>query len=130
VRSLAHYVCKYAEEFFAGTPVVCTCRLPETLPDRPVEPRGRHQMFLAVKEGLNNALRHAAAGRVDITVSLPESRLRVEVADDGCGFELDVVSGQGNGLRNMRERLMSVGGTLTVECEAGAGTRLTFEMPV
>lgn len=130
VRSLSHYVCKYAEEFFAGTPVVCTCRLPETMPDRPVEPRCRHQMFLAVKEGLNNALRHAAAGRVDITVSLPEGRLRVEVADEGCGFDLDVQAGQGNGLRNMRERLMSVGGTLTVESGSGAGTRLAFEMPV
>jgi signal transduction histidine kinase/ligand-binding sensor domain-containing protein len=130
VRSLAHYICKYAEEFFAGTPVFCLCLLPESMPDRTVDPRCRHQMFLAVKEGLNNALKHAAAQRVTIGVALTEGRLRVEVADDGCGFEPAARAGQGNGLRNMRERMRAVGGALLLESEKGKGTRLVFETPV
>jgi signal transduction histidine kinase/ligand-binding sensor domain-containing protein len=130
VRSLSHYICKYAEEFFAGTPVGCSCRLPENMPERPVEPRCRHQMFLAVKEGLNNALKHAGAAHVAIAVALPPGRLRVEVADDGRGFDPAAAAGAGEGLRNMRERMKAVGGSLTLESAAGAGTRLVFEMPV
>jgi hypothetical protein len=53
VRRLSHYICKYAEEFFAKTEVKCLCILPNDLPDMPLHPRCRHQMFLAVKEGLN-----------------------------------------------------------------------------
>lgn len=130
VRSLSHYVCKYAEEFFAGTPVRCYFRLPEVMTDQPVEPLRRHQMFLAVKEGLHNTLKHAAATRVEITVCLQESGLRVELADNGCGFDPALSGLRGDGLRNMRERMKMAGGTFSLSSRPGSGTRLTFEMTV
>jgi len=130
IRSLSHYICKYAEEFFAGTPVHCFCRLPENVPDQSVEPRCRHQMFLAVKEGLNNALKHAAATQVTISVSLPEGRLRVELSDNGAGFDPVAESGRGDGLRNMRERMRAIGGVFTLDSARNGGTRLVFEIPV
>lgn len=130
VRSLSHYICKYAEEFFAGTPVQCFSRLPEDVPDQPLEPRCRHQMFLAVKESLNNALKHAGATQVMIVISLAEGRLRVEVADNGGGFDPEAAGMRGDGLHNMRERMSAAGGTLTLDSAKQAGTRLVFEMPV
>ncbi len=130
VRSLSHYICKYAEEFFAGTPVRCNFQLPEGMNGQPVEPQRRHQMFLAVKEGLHNILKHAAATRVDITVRLPEGGLCVELADNGCGFDPALVGTQGDGLRNMRERMKVVGGVLSLDSRPGTGTRLVFEMPL
>jgi two-component system NarL family sensor kinase len=56
--------------------------------------------------------------------------LRVVVADDGCGFDMKSVEGKGEGLRNMRERMRVVGGTLIMESEEGEGTRLIYEVPV
>lgn len=128
VRSLSHYICKYAEEFFAGTPVSCHFQLPEVIAEQPVEPQRRHQMFLSVKEGLHNILKHAAATRVDITVRLPEGRLCVELADNGCGFDSALAETQGDGLRNMRERMKVIGGALSLVSRPGEGTRLVFEM--
>ena len=130
LRSLSHYICKYAEEFFAGTPVRCTCALPEVMQDKPVDPQSRHHFFLAVKESLHNALKHAGAKQVSIRVGLSEKTLRVEVSDDGCGFEPAAAGTQGEGLRNMQERMRAIGGELRLSSRAGRGTRLVFEMPV
>ena len=130
VRSLSHYICKYAEEFFAGTPVVSYCRLPDDLADRPLEPQSRHQMFLAVKESLHNVLKHAGATRVNLSVEQADGHLRVEVKDNGKGFAPADAGSLGDGLRNMQERMKAVGGTLVVESEAGKGSWLIFEMPV
>ena len=131
VKSLSHYICKYAEEFFGGTRVLCNCRLPDDLDDRPVEPQSRHQMFLAVKESLHNVLKHANATRVDLSVERRGDRLRVEVKDDGCGFDFEVSDvSQGDGLRNMRERMKTVGGTMTLQSAVKKGTHVSFEMPV
>ncbi len=130
VRSLSHYICKYAEEFFSGTSVLCHCALPAVMQDRPIEPQCRHHFFLAVKEALHNVLKHAAASQVDIRVSGLDGLLRVEVSDDGCGFEPDGDGPRGDGLRNMHERMKDVGGGLTLTSLPGKGTRLVFEMPL
>lgn len=130
VRSLSHYICKYAEEFFAGTPVSCLCEVPERMPDQTLEPKCRHHFFLAVKECLHNILKHAGATQAHITVAVHEHSLRVEVADNGCGFEPGVVGQQGDGLRNMQERMKAVAGRLEMASQPGKGTRLTFEMPL
>ena len=131
VRSLSHYICKYAEEFFAGSNVACRCQLPQQVPDHPLAPQKRHQVFLAVKEGLNNVLKHADATQVTIEIVFPpEGMLRVEMKDNGCGFDVDAAEGRGHGLQNMRERLRSVGGSLVIESGDGKGTRLVFEVPV
>ena len=131
VRSLSNYICKYAEEFFSGSNVACRCQLPEQVPDHPLEPQKRHQVFLAVKEGLNNVLKHADATQVTIQIAfLPEGILRVKVTDNGCGFDMDSADGRGHGLRNMRERIGAVGGSLVMESGDAKGTRLVFEVPV
>ncbi|HQL50858.1 MAG TPA: two-component regulator propeller domain-containing protein [Kiritimatiellia bacterium] len=131
VRRLSHYICKYAEDFFAKTEVKCLCYLPNDLPDRPLHPRCRHQMFLAVKEGLNNVLKHANAPQVTITIiMLSGGRLRVEVKDEGRGFDLAEAGEVGEGIRNMHERMKAVGGLLLIQSARGTGTHLVFEMPV
>ena len=130
VRSLAHYICKYAEEFFAGAAVTCRFHLPDTMPDQPLLPPHRYHLFLAVKEGLNNILKHACATEVEVAVTLPPGRLSVELADNGRGFDPDLAGSQGNGLRNMRERMKMTGGLLTLTSSPTAGTRLVFTMPL
>lgn len=130
VRSLSHYICKYAEEFFSGTSVLSYSRLPDDLTDRPIDPQHRHQMFLAVKESLHNVLKHAGAARVDLSVDASDGTLRVTVQDDGCGFDPAAAASRGDGLRNMQERMKAVGGKLAINSAPGKGSCLMFEMPV
>jgi signal transduction histidine kinase len=85
-------------------------------------------LYRVAQEALHNALRHAGASRISVTLSL-SSRPRsvvLEVADDGHGFVVDAPSA-GLGLASMRERAAAAGGSLTIE--SGAGTRVRMTVP-
>ncbi len=81
------------------------------------------------QEALANARKHARARSVAVTVTpIPEARVRLEVADDGIGFDADTAP-DGFGLSGMSERLALVGGTLRVTSTPGAGTVIVAELP-
>ncbi|MDD4102136.1 MAG: ATP-binding protein [Kiritimatiellae bacterium] len=130
VKSLSHYICKYAEDFFSSTPVACSYDLQETMRDNPIDPQRRHHFFLSVKECLNNILKHSGATKVSISIRQMENNLVVEVADNGCGFAPQDVGRHGNGLLNMRERMRTLGGAFEINSSEGQGATLKFAMPI
>ncbi|MFA4385136.1 ATP-binding protein, partial [Xanthomonas perforans] len=84
--------------------------------------------FRIAQESLTNALRHACAGEVHLRLhSIDGDSFRLEVSDDGDGFEPE--GPRGLGLIVMRERAQTVGGTLAIESAPGAGTRVTLRLP-
>ena len=80
------------------------------------------------QEALANVRRHAFARSVLVTLSYQDDGVRLEVSDDGAGFDPDQPT-SGYGLRGMRARVSEIGGELTVRSAAGAGTTLTAEVP-
>jgi signal transduction histidine kinase len=107
----------------AGVPVGVDVRLGELR----LLPELETAAYRIAQEALNNALRHAAASAVAISVHEEDGTVRVEVSDDGRGFDPDAPAA-GFGLRGMRERVELVGGELEVESSA-AGTRITATLP-
>lgn len=85
----------------------------------------RQNVLPIFKEILNNAVQHAQATRLDIDVEATGGRFRLRVRDNGVGFSEATVK-LGNGLRNLRRRAGELGGTLTIESEAGRGTMVAF----
>lgn len=84
------------------------------------------------REAVANALQHARAGRVDVTLTYERDAVRLLVRDDGAGFAVEQATrGQGGhwGLLGMRERADRVGGTLRVESAPGAGTAVSLVVP-
>jgi signal transduction histidine kinase len=86
-------------------------------------------VYFCVLEALRNAVTHADASEIDITVEEQDGRLTVRVADDGCGFD-PATREPGLGLTNMADRIDALGGSLTVESRVGDGTRITGSIPV
>jgi two-component system NarL family sensor kinase len=82
--------------------------------------------FQVVREALSNAIRHARAKSVQITIESCNETARVSVRDDGCG--LGAGGGDGIGLAGVRERLELMVGRLTLESHAG-GTTIVAEIP-
>jgi signal transduction histidine kinase len=82
-------------------------------------------LYHIAREALNNALKHARAASVSVTLSRQAEQVVLEIMDDGCGFDPESVGQAGMGLTNMRERAESIGGALTVTSKPGAGTRVT-----
>jgi signal transduction histidine kinase len=82
-------------------------------------------MLLRVcQEGLSNVRKHARARSAAVCLGYEADAVRLEVSDDGAGFDPASVSG-GFGLRGMRARVAEAGGTLTVDSAPGEGTRLS-----
>jgi signal transduction histidine kinase len=127
---LASYLGSYAEEYLSASGIACRLKIPLNLPPVPLSAETRHGLFLAVKETLNNAVRHAAAREVLLELSMVGSELGISISDNGRGFEPAVVS-RGNGLNNLQERLTRLGGRCVLQSTPGKGTTvvLTFPLP-
>jgi signal transduction histidine kinase/ligand-binding sensor domain-containing protein len=91
----------------------------------------RRHLLAIVKEALRNALRHADARRITLTLVADASSLRIELSDDGRGLHEETAAANGGqGLRNMRHRATELGGDLRFEAPPGVGTRLVLELPL
>lgn len=93
-------------------------------------------LFKAVRELLFNVIKHAKATEVLIRAWKSEDKLNIVVQDNGIGFDqerLDVStmhSGSGFGLFNIRERLLSLGGSMDIDTQPGMGCRIRLILPV
>jgi signal transduction histidine kinase len=90
------------------------------------------EMFRIVQEAVSNALRHASASMIRVSVAATPARVTLVVEDDGVGLTRNRArsAGGGVGLDAMQERAELIGGSLTVGEQAGGGTRVTFEYEV
>jgi signal transduction histidine kinase len=82
--------------------------------------------YFVACEGLTNAVKHAAAGRVRLSVSRRGTSMVVCVADDGVGGALPA---SGSGLTGLSDRVVAHGGNVHIDSGAGRGTVLTAELP-
>jgi signal transduction histidine kinase len=82
--------------------------------------------YFVVAEALQNVARHAAARRAEVTVTLDDAELHVEVSDDGKGGTNPAA---GSGLRGLTDRVAAIGGTLTLRSPPGAGTTVHARLP-
>jgi ligand-binding sensor domain-containing protein/signal transduction histidine kinase len=143
VAGLASYLCQYTLDFFGPAGIRCRFDLPEDLPPLTLTSHCRHNLFLAVREALQNVVKHAAATEVRLRVRVGPDDFEVELFDNGSGFTLLSASPSaairhqaaqarraGNGLTNMQHRMESAGGRLVIATAIGEGTRLTFSLPL
>ncbi len=84
--------------------------------------------YFLVCEALVNVVKHAHASQAQVLLSDDGARLRVEITDDGAGF--DPADAAGSGLTGLADRIEAVGGSLSIRSRPGAGTVLAGELPV
>jgi PAS domain S-box-containing protein len=95
-------------------------------------PALENAIYRIVQETLTNACRHSQAKNVRMTLVQEdeEDAVRLEVRDDGIGFDLAAVADQRFGLKGIRERTRMLGGQCTVESQPGQGTRVEVVLPL
>lgn len=84
-----------------------------------------HCIYRTTQEALENTLRHAIAKNVSVNLFFEEDAIKLEVIDDGQGFDTTEVTKEHLGIRGMRERVEMLGGTITVESTVEHGTKVT-----
>jgi signal transduction histidine kinase len=103
---------------------------------RRLEPAAEAALLRVAREALANVRKHASASRVALTLTYLDEAVRLDVRDDGVGFEPELADRDhdgwqsgGFGMTVMRERLQQYGGTLTVESAPGTGTTIAAALP-
>lgn len=144
--SLLTYLGGFAQDFVSAAGVRCRLEVPLQPPPWPVTAEVRHNVFLAFKEAVHNAIRHAGASEVRVLFALEPPGFTLVVQDDGRGFDpapllasvgaANAAGGwaaghrhAGDGLLNMRMRLEEIGGECQITSELHVGTRVKLIVP-
>jgi signal transduction histidine kinase len=121
-EALRYLACGFMDRY--GVPIRLRYRL-----EAPLDSALETAVYRVVQEAVGNACRHARASRIQVSVGRRGGLLRVSVADDGRGFEAAEAE-RGLGLRGIRERAESVGGTARITSSPGKGTVVLVEAPL
>jgi signal transduction histidine kinase len=126
--NLIAYIRSYTLEYFENTGINCRFTIPEQIPQVEVPGEKRRNIFLTVKETLNNILKHSGAVKVHIEFRIGDSGLVLMIHDNGRGIDLDNVREFGNGLKNMKKRMASSGCSFNIENNGGTMVTLNCEL--
>ena len=138
------YACNYAENYLRTAKIACRLRVPEQLPNVPLETRLRHNLFLILKEALNNIVKHSSALEVWIQIEIESGTFSISIKDNGRGFLVEsngqsgeVISATAtdfkmarSGLDNMRKRVEDVGGRFEFWSSVNRGTEVKLTIPL
>jgi signal transduction histidine kinase/streptogramin lyase len=130
--TLAHlidYTGQFAVDYLRPVGIRCRLDLPDQTPSREISTDVRHNLFLVVKEALNNVVKHAKATEVWLRVAVSDAGLQVCVEDNGRGFDEPPQREDADGLRNMRQRCRDIGGDCRIESHSGGGTKVRVDLP-
>ncbi len=89
----------------------------------------QHELYHIAREALNNILKHAHAKTVRVDLVCMDGSIRLEICDDGVGFDPADESRGGLGLAGMKERVQKIGASLEIDTSVGQGTRLAVRVP-
>jgi two-component system nitrate/nitrite sensor histidine kinase NarX len=126
LESIAAYLEKYGHQ--AGIAATLENDLDE---DLALAPRVEVQLIRVIQEALTNVRKHGLAAHVVVRLSASPDGVRIEITDDGRGFDVGgtLLGREGFGLHTMQERIELVGGTLSIESAAGQGTKVVAVVP-
>jgi len=132
LQSLMSFIQRHAHEMSDSTKVPIHVRMPDLLPDISLNGSQRKNLFLAVKEAIHNAIKHGQPSSIDVELLLLSAQaISFRVKDDGKGFVYEKVNAEtgGNGLRNMKDRIGEIGGSMDITSSEG-GTSITFRLDI
>jgi signal transduction histidine kinase len=125
--SLIYYIRAYSIEYFDATSIECKVVMPATIPFQEISGDKRRNIFLCVKETLNNILKHSMANRVTINIET-NRKLSINIFDNGVGIDQEKIRRFGNGLQNIDRRMKGIGGHYQISNNNGTETKL--ELPL
>lgn len=126
-RSLKQGITNLLEELYSKVSLELKWELMETTLDSGIE----DHLFRIVQEAVSNTLRHAKANKLEVYLNQTQDSVTLKIVDDGVGFESNQPDKVGSyGLRNMRERVVGLGGTFKIVSIKQQGTILDISIPV
>jgi signal transduction histidine kinase len=129
LRDFETYVCAYAEDFLRPSGIRCRLDVDAEIPQSGFDLAIRRNLFLIIKEALNNVVKHSGASEVVLRLRVTEKFVTVSVEDNGKGFAMQG-GGEGHGLCNMASRAAEVGGSCRVVSQPEGRCRVELTAPI
>jgi signal transduction histidine kinase len=130
LRDFTAYVTKYAQEFLAPTKIQCIFEVDPEMSVAAFELPLRRSLLMAIKETLNNAVKHSSATELRLQIRWQGQWLVVVVQDNGKGFDRASAKSERNGLVNMAQRMSELGGDCQITSQPGQGCRVELKIPL
>jgi signal transduction histidine kinase len=127
LQSLVSYTREFAVSYLDDFGLRCRIDIPDAIPDFPVTGRNRRDVFLLVKESLNNIVKHAQASEVQLGMRFGRE-LQISIRDNGNGFDPSSIRRGANGLNNMRKRVKRLRARMNIR--SNEGTSVQFDIPL
>ncbi len=126
LASLLSYLRNYTAHFFEDSNIHYIIDFPEEIPQVLIHPDFKRNLFLVIKESLNNVLKHAAATEVKVRFQCNGHQYLFKIADNGKGMQNINGRDFGNGFANMKSRMEAVNGKFEIASEVNNGTVITL----
>ncbi|MGC4101708.1 ligand-binding sensor domain-containing protein [Ferruginibacter sp.] len=126
---LVAYIAEYMHQFLESTPIVPFIALPDDIHPHHIGEEKRRNIFMAIKEFLNNSVKHSGAKTISFQLLQHANSFEMILKDDGRGIDKAMLNDLGNGLQNMQHRIEDIGGKASIESSA-AGTSFVIVCPV
>ncbi len=122
--NFAAYIREYTSSFLEGTNITANFEFLENIPLINLSAEYRRNLFLVVKEALNNVVKHSGANKVVLSINLNDHLITIAIKDNGAGFNTAQQSGFGNGLTNMQKRISEIESQVEIKSSEGKGTEI------
>ncbi|MCU0749455.1 MAG: histidine kinase [Akkermansiaceae bacterium] len=128
LESLVDFLYRLVQELCRLKKIRCRVDAVFITKNQPISYEFRHNMSLAVKESVNNVLKHSQATELDMKIELENNFLMVTITDNGIGIS-ETSRSTGHGLESIQSRMKSIGGTCRFEHLAAGGLRILLRAP-
>lgn len=136
VEGFLGYACTFAEDYLRLAGIRCRMEVPSSTSSLHLDTDTRHNLFLALKEAVNNIVKHAHATEVWLRVRHDQDLLKLKIEDNGHGItasspDEDTAHIRArHGIENLETRLASIGGRCNLRSVPGKGTQVEFTVPL
>ncbi len=124
-NSLIAYVRKFANNFLQDANIELEFSEKQMNEYQPLDGTARRNIYLTIKEAMNNIVKHSNAKKVIMQVNMADG-LHIEIKDNGKGIDFETLPQFRNGLGNMKKRMEDIGGKFTIENNNGTLIKLTY----
>ena len=129
LEELIYYTRSQCSEMLNNGGMAFSFELPDNIPEKTLGWKDCRNLYLLVKEAVNNAIKHAGATYITIECSITTA-ITFSISDNGVGFDAEAIKKNGNGLLNYKKRIGNLGGTYQLVTAPGLGTKLLFTIPI
>jgi ligand-binding sensor domain-containing protein/signal transduction histidine kinase len=124
------YFVQYIEDYFSSTEIEFVIDIPDPVPVRFIHAELRHNLFLVIKEAVNNVVKHSRADKVQLKILIDNSLFVLQLEDNGKGIDFSSIDQFSNGLKNMKKRIEDFEGSIEIINCSPQGTRIVIKLPL